>query len=242
MTTARRVAGWTVHFYTALGAVAAVFALLAVARDEIGVAMLLLALAVAIDASDGALARLARVKEVVPEYDGAKLDDIVDYLTFVVVPIYLMLQTGMLVGVSGYAAAAAAVLASAYRFCHEDAKTPDHFFTGFPSYWNIVAYYFYVFETPPGWTAATTAVLAVLVFAPLRFIYPTRTEFLRRWTIGLGLIWAVLTLMTLAALPERQTTLAGVSLFYPAYYTLLSFYMQWRGYGSSGAPTAAATR
>jgi len=242
MITARRVAGWSVHFYTALGAVAAVFALLAVARGEIGIAMLLLALAVAIDASDGALARLARVKEVVPEYDGAKLDDIVDYLTFVVVPIYLMLETGMLVGVSGYAAAAAAVLASAYRFCHEDAKTPDHFFTGFPSYWNIVAYYFYVFETPPGWTALTTGVLAVLVFAPLRFIYPSRTEFLRPWTIGLGLIWAVLTLMTLAALPERKTTLAAVSLFYPTYYTLLSFYMQWRGHGSSGPSRAEATR
>ncbi|MBM4269837.1 MAG: CDP-diacylglycerol O-phosphatidyltransferase [Deltaproteobacteria bacterium] len=242
MITARRVAGWSVHFYTALGAVAAVFALLAIARGEIGLAMLLLALAVAIDASDGALARLARVKEVVPEYDGAKLDDIVDYLTFVVVPIYLMLETGMLVGVFGYAAGAAAVLASAYRFCHEDAKTSDHFFTGFPSYWNIIAYYFYVFETSPGWSAFWTGVLAVLVFAPLRFVYPTRTVFLRPWTIGLGLIWGAMTLMTLAALPERRTTLAAVSLFYPAYYTLLSFYMQWRGYGSSGPPKAEATR
>lgn len=227
-TSARRAAGWAVHLYTALGSVVGVFALLATARGNAQEAFLWLAAGLAIDASDGALARFVRVKEVVPEYNGAELDDIVDYLNFVVVPVFLMLQLGLLSGPFGYIAGFGALLASAYRFCHADAKTADHFFTGFPSYWNIIAFYFYVFEISSGWGALITATLAGLVFAPLRFVYPTRTTFLRPLTIALGLVWSALGLMTLAALPERATGLAAASLFYPAYYTLLSFYIQFR--------------
>ncbi len=232
---ARRAAGWGVHFYTALGAVMGVLALLSVARGNVQAAFLWLCVALAIDASDGALARYVRVKEVVPEYNGAELDDIMDYLNFVVVPVFLLLQTGLLVGPLGYAAGGGALLASAYRFCHADAKTPDHFFTGFPSYWNIVAFYLYVFEVGPDLSALVVGVLAAFVFAPLRFVYPSRTTFLRPLTIGLGLVWAVLGLMTLAALPERATGLATASLFYPAYYAGLSFYMQATGKHTSAA-------
>ena len=41
-----------------------------------------------------------------------------------------------------------------YGFCRTDAKTADHFFTGFPSYWNIVAFYLYVLGWPPAVNAA----------------------------------------------------------------------------------------
>jgi phosphatidylcholine synthase len=227
-TGARRAAGWAVHLYTALGAVAGTFALLAAARGNVQASFVWLSVGLAIDASDGALARLARVKEVVPEYDGAELDDIVDYLNFVVVPVFLMLQVGLLAGPLGHLCGAAALVASAYRFCHADAKTPDHFFTGFPSYWNIVAFYLYVFDVDPTTSALLTGVLAALVFAPLRFVYPSRTPFLRPLTIGLGLAWGAVSLLVLAALPERATGLAAVSLLYPIYYTLLSFWMQLR--------------
>jgi phosphatidylcholine synthase len=223
---ARRAAGWAVHLYTALGAVVSVFALLAAARGDAQEAFLWLSVGLVIDASDGALARLVGVKEVVPEYNGAELDDIVDYLNFVVVPIFLMLQLGLLEGTLGYVAAGSAVLASAYRFCHDDAKTPDHFFTGFPSYWNIVAFYVYLFDPGSAVAGVLTLFLAVLVFAPLRFVYPSRTLFLRPLTILLGLVWGALGLAILASLPEKATTLAAASLFYPIYYTLLSFYMQ----------------
>ncbi len=229
ITRSRRVAGWAVHLYTALGSVIGLLALLAGARGDVQEAFLWLCAALAVDASDGALARLVGVKEVVPEYDGAELDDIVDYLNFVVVPVFLMLQMGLLSGPLGYATGGAALLSSAYRFCHADAKTPDHFFTGFPSYWNIVAFYLFVFDVGPGVGALVIGVLAVLVFAPLRFVYPSRTIFLRPLTLGLGLVWSVLGLMTLASLPERATGLAAASLFYPIYYTGLSLYMQSTG-------------
>lgn len=234
----QRAAAWGVHLYTACGALTALAALVATTRGEIAAAFGWLYLAVAIDASDGALARAARVKEIVPAFDGAKLDDIVDYLTFVLVPVFLMLECGLLTGWTGGLAAAAATLASAFRFCHASAKTADHFFTGFPSYWNVVALYLYVFDASPGTSAALILTLAALVLVPLRFIYPSRTPALRGLSIGLGLVWAVLIAVMLVRLPERATVVATVSLFYPLYYALVSFWLDWRsraGHAVSGA-------
>lgn len=226
----RLAACWAVHFYTASGAVAAFAALHAVVAGDVRTAFWWLYAAVAIDASDGMLARLADVKRHLPHFDGAKLDDIVDYLTFVLVPIVLMVEAGMLQGAFGIGSACLALLASAYRFCHADAKTADHYFTGFPSYWNIVALYLYVFATGPTICAVLTFGLALAVFAPLRFLYPSRMSWLRASTVGLGLLWGAAVAAVLLLLPERATTLAAISLAYPAYYTLLSFYAQLRGW------------
>lgn len=226
----RLAACWAVHFYTASGAVAAFASLQAISAGDVRTAFWWLYVAVAIDASDGVLARLADVKRHVPHFDGAKLDDIVDYLTFVLVPVVLMVQTGMLQGRLGIAAACLALLASAYRFCHADAKTADHYFTGFPSYWNVVALYLYVFRVSPTACAAVTLALAFLVFAPLRFLYPSRMTWMRASTVGLGMVWAGAVAAILVLLPERATTVAAISLLYPAYYALLSFYAQFRGW------------
>ena len=226
----RLAACWAVHFYTATGAVAAFAALHAISAHDVRTAFWWLYVAVAVDASDGVLARAADVKRHLPQFDGAKLDDIVDYLTFVLVPIVLLVETGMLQGTFGVASACLALLASAYRFCHADAKTADHYFTGFPSYWNIVALYLYVFAWSPAASAALTFGLALLVFAPLRFLYPSRMAWMRASTVGLGLVWAAAVGVILLSLPERATTLALISLAYPAYYTLLSLYAQLRGW------------
>jgi len=102
-------------------------------------AFLLMVVAIAIDASDGALARLARVQETTPNFDGARLDDIVDYLTFVFVPALLLYRAGLLPAGWGGAVAATILLSSGYGFSATDAKTNDYFLTGLPSYWNIAA-------------------------------------------------------------------------------------------------------
>lgn len=224
----RLAACWAVHLYTATGALAALAALVEVARGDVRAAFLWLMAAVLVDATDGVLARAARVKEFVPQYDGAELDDIVDFLTFVVVPLFLLIETGHLGGAIGVAVACFAVLASAFRFCHVDAKTPDHFFTGFPSYWNVLALYLYVFDASPVVSQVVTFVLAVSVFAPIRFIYPSRTTFLRPWTIGLGAAWAVAVAGVVLALPARARGLAWLSLTYPAYYTAVSVFLEVR--------------
>ncbi|MDG1959436.1 MAG: CDP-diacylglycerol O-phosphatidyltransferase [Candidatus Binatia bacterium] len=232
----RHLAAWSVHFFTAFGTICTLGALYAIQQNDIRVAFFWLSLAVVIDAMDGALARLVRVKEVLPVFDGAKLDDIVDYMTFVMVPVYLMLATGILEGAFGVLAASAAVLASAYRFCHVAAKTEDHFFTGFPSYWNILTFYLYIFAIPPTISAMVTFGLAILVFAPLKFIYPSRTLFMRPTSVILGILWGLVGLVVVDALPERRVGLAAVTLLYPIYYTGLSFYLQWKGSGDQQTP------
>ena len=71
---------WSVHGFTAGGAVLGTFALLAIASERLGSAVLLMLAALFIDGIDGTLARAARVSEYTPQLDGRRLDDIVDYL------------------------------------------------------------------------------------------------------------------------------------------------------------------
>jgi phosphatidylcholine synthase len=220
-----RALAWSVHLYTAFGAVVALEALEATVRGEAREAFLWMALALAIDSSDGVLARAARVKEVVPTYDGGKLDDIVDYLNYVVVPVFFATHTGMLP--SGWVGLVAALplLASAYGFCQSAAKTADFFFTGFPSYWNITVFYLYAVHAPPALNAALLAFLSALVLVPLGYVYPSRQPFLRPLTIGLGLAWGAALLVALWRLPAPSLALVYGSLGFPIYYFALSFHL-----------------
>jgi phosphatidylcholine synthase len=223
-----RALAWSVHLYTAFGAVVALEALQATVLGEAREAFLWMALALAIDCSDGALARAARVKEVVPTYDGGKLDDIVDYLNYVFVPVFFAVHTGMLP--SGWAGLVAALplLASAYGFCQGAAKTADFFFTGFPSYWNVTVFYCYAVHTPPALNAALLVVFSALVLVPLGYVYPSRQPFLRPLTIGLGLAWGAALLVALWRLPAPSPVLVYGSLAFPIYYFALSFHLDTR--------------
>ena len=218
---------WVAHLYTALGAVLALAATLAVFDGRFRDAFLLLALATFIDTTDGWLARGLRVKERLPGYDGARLDDIVDYLTYVFVPVLLVMRAGLLPSGSGLAVGALVLLASAYGFGQVEAKvaTSDYFFTGFPSYWNIVALYLYVWRLPEVANAVLLSALAVLVFVPIRYVYPSRTVTLRVPTLVLGAIWALLVLVAIWRLPATDGPWLNLSLVFPVYYTALSFYL-----------------
>ncbi|MEO8603590.1 MAG: CDP-alcohol phosphatidyltransferase family protein [bacterium] len=220
---------WGVHFYTACGAVLALLALEAVARDAYGAAFAWLALAMVIDCTDGTLARRLRVKEVLPQFDGAKLDDIMDYLTYVFVPIAIIVRADLLPGgVLGFLAAALPLLASGYGFCESEAKTLDHFFTGFPSYWNVIALYLYVLGWSPTANALILIGLASAVFVPIRYLYPSRMATARLPTYVLGGVWGVLVFWLLAQFPHPSPALARLTLFFPAYYIGLSIWLHLR--------------
>lgn len=181
-----------------------------------------------IDATDGWLARLARVRERTPGFDGGRLDDIVDYLTFVFLPVLLIVEMGLLPDAAELPVSAAVLLASAYGFASMDAKTDDYFFTGFPSYWNIVALYLVALGTAPAANALVLLAFAALVFVRTGYVYPSRTPVLRRTTIALGALWGILAVMIVWQLPTPSRPLVVVSLFFPVYYFLLSFYLQSR--------------
>lgn len=222
-------AAWGVHLYTALGAALGLFALDAITRADYRLAFIWMAAATVIDCTDGTLARRVRVKEILPHFDGSKLDDIVDYLNYVVVPVVLAYQAALLPGgPGGLALAALPLLASGYGFCQLEAKTADHFFTGFPSYWNIVVLYFYVLGMSVWTNAAFVILFSILVFVPIRYLYPSRNPVARRTTHVLGIVWAVCIAILLAQFPAPSRLLAWASLYFPIYYFAVSLRVHFR--------------
>jgi len=223
------VCSWAVHAYTALGGALGLLTLEFEAEHEFRAAFVALALATAIDSTDGPLARALEVRRRIPFFDGATLDNIVDYLTYVLAPVFLMLQAGLLpAGNAGLLIGSAAVLASAYGFCRTDAKTADNYFLGFPSYWNLVAFYLFCFRLSPAVNAAIVIVLAAMVFVPIKYIYPNRTKPLRPLTLALGMIWAIATLAMLPQLPAPNSILLSISFSYVVYYFVASFILHYR--------------
>ena len=191
------VAAWLVHLFTASGVVLAFLALVAVVEQDYRLAFAWLGLQVLVDAVDGVLARRARVTDHLPWFNGAKLDDIVDYLTYVVIPALMVWHALLVPEPWTIPIPAAMLLASAYGFNRDDAKTPDHFFTGFPSYWNIVVFYLFVARWPVAINAAILTAFVALMFVPIRYVYPSRTPIWRPVTVALGCAWGVLVAMML---------------------------------------------
>jgi phosphatidylcholine synthase len=218
---------WFAHLYTGLGAVVALAATLAVFRGDYRSAFLWLGLQILIDATDGLLARALRVKERTPHFDGARLDDIIDYMTYVFIPVLLLLGAGLLPASWGFWVGAVVLLASAYGFSQSAAKVhaTDHFFTGFPSYWNIVVLYVYVLQLPLIVNAIVLLAFAALVFIPLRYVYPSRTATLSGLTNLLGSLWAVLTTWVVWRLPDTDGPWIWLSLAFPVYYLALSIWL-----------------
>lgn len=224
----RRPAALAVHAYTATGAVAAFAGTLAVVDGRYRAAFLLMIAATIVDATDGVLARAANVKRFMPDLDGARLDDIVDYLTFVFLPMFVVYHSGLVAGPLGLLTVSIVLLSSCYGFSSTDAKTDDHFFTGFPSYWNIVALYLYAAQLPRAFNLGILLVLSALVFVRLGYVYPTRTPVLRGPTIALGLVWTLMVAAIVVQLPEVSRVLLVGSLFFPVYYAVLSFVLHVR--------------
>jgi len=227
--TAPVLAAWGVHLYTAFGAVLGFLALEATASSRYGWAFFLMAIATFIDCTDGTLARRMRVKQVLPHFDGARLDDIVDYLNYVVVPLALAYHAGLIPrGAVGLCIGSLPLLASGYGFCQIDAKTEDHFFKGFPSYWNVVVFYLYALACPLWFNNAILIVLSILVFVPIRYLYPSKNPTAQRTTYVLGAIWGVCMFVLLAQFPAPSHRLAALSLFFPIYYFAISFHLHFR--------------
>lgn len=228
MTDMNKWPAWCVHAYTASGAIMGLAGVMAVVAGDYRQAFAWMFLATFVDGTDGVLARRARVKEVTPGFDGARLDDIVDYLTFVFLPAFLLVHAELLPASIAVAVASAMLLSSAYGFASLDAKTSDHFFTGFPSYWNIVALYIAVLGLSPWANAAMVLAFAALVFVRIGYVYPTRTPTLRRTTLALMLAWGVLLLLIIWWMPVPPRALVLASLVFPIYYLGLSLMLHAR--------------
>jgi phosphatidylcholine synthase len=225
---------YLVHVYTATGAVWALLSLIAIDATDYRRALIWLVVATFVDATDGWLARWARVDRHATMINGARLDDIVDYATYVLAPGVLMLHADRLPeGWIGVTVVCGMLLASALGFTRQDAKTEDHFFTGFPSYWNIVALYVLAADLSRGVTAIVVAVLSVMVLVPIRFVYPSRTKTWQALTVTGCALWGVQVLLMIWWMPDVPAWLLWTSWIYPAYYVGLSLALSVRRAGTA---------
>ncbi|WP_171032752.1 CDP-alcohol phosphatidyltransferase family protein [Fodinibius saliphilus] len=214
-------AAYGVHVLTALGAALGLWAIILTYDGFYQEAIWVLAISAIVDSIDGALARLTQTKENAPRIDGALMDNIIDFLTWTIAPllwIYATMDLPVWVLVI-------CATASIFGFSNTKAKTDDHFFLGFPSYWNIVVFYTYLLELPVEFASATLLIFALVTFLPVKFLYPTRTKFLRPLTIVLGIFFLLQLIALMYYFDESSVFLIHSSFIFPFYYFGLSFYL-----------------
>ena len=224
---------YCVHIFTATGACLALFAIAAIARHDFNVAFCLMGVAVVIDGVDGFLARALKVKQRVPQIDGALLDNLVDFLNYCLVPAYFITESNLVPSAWRSIMAVLVIMACSYQFTQRRAKTEDHFFTGFPSYWNFVVYYMYFWELGSVWNVLIMLFFTISSFVPIKYIYLSRLDNfspVKAWRVSmhaLTMIWGLATLALMSSYLHASTmyqSIVGFTMAYVIFYHLLSVY------------------
>jgi phosphatidylcholine synthase len=196
----RNAAGFLVHVLTASGGAVALLALYAAIERDFPKTFAWLGLALFIDAIDGTLARAARVTETAATINGAALDLIVDFLTYVVAPIVAVWRSDLMPSPAAFWIGLIVIISSALYFADTRMKTKDNWFRGFPALWNVFVLYLFVFRLPWLVNAAAMLIAAALMFAPVVFVHPLRVVRMRPMTIAATVAWVV---FAAAAIAER---------------------------------------
>lgn len=227
-TAQQKAKAWGVHAFTATGAIWGLFGLIAVIEQAWQIAFVWMLVAIVVDSVDGFFARRASVKEVLPDFDGALLDNIIDYTTYVVIPAVMVYQIGLMPRTMALMAAAIIVFTSSYQFSQGEAKTDDHFFLGFPSYWNVVVYYLFMLDFGPWGAFGVILTCGILVFVPIKFAYPSRMLHYQKPTVVLTAVWGLAIMITILQYPNHSVLLTAGSLLFVVYYVIISFVLDRR--------------
>jgi phosphatidylcholine synthase len=193
-----RVAAFSVHVFTALGAGVALIALLEAVREHWAAMFWWLGVALVIDGIDGPIARRLDVVRLQPNWSGEVLDLVVDFVTYVFVPAYAITASGLLLPLAAPLLGAGIAVSGALYFADRRMKAEDNHFRGFPGLWNIAAFYLFLLHLPPAWSSLGMAVLIALTFAPFHVIHPVRVVRLRWLTLLLMGVGGVLAVIALA--------------------------------------------
>jgi phosphatidylcholine synthase len=188
---------WGVHLLTASGAALALIAAIAVAHDAWQTVFLCLGIALIIDGVDGTLARIWRVKERLPWFDGAALDFVVDYTNYVFIPAMVLADGGLLTGPWAMGAGIVVAVVGALYFADTRMKTADKAFRGFPAMWNVVVYLLMIYQPSETVVLLVIAACSVLTFVPVEFVHPVRVEKLRPLNLLVALVWGILAIIAL---------------------------------------------
>lgn len=182
---------FSVHLLTASGAALALMALVAATQANWSLMFGWLGVALIVDGIDGPLARKVDIKKNAANWDGVLLDLVVDYLTYVFIPAYALIYSGVLPDPWGLVAALLIALTGVVYFADVRMKNEDNTFSGFPAAWQMVVLVFLTMNPPVWVTMGITVVLAVGQFVSLKFIHPVRTERWRTLNLGVLILWGV---------------------------------------------------
>jgi phosphatidylcholine synthase len=194
----RRVAAFSVHVFTALGAGIALLALLEAVREHWAAMFWWLGIALLIDALDGPIARRLEVARVQPNWSGEVLDLVVDFVTYVFVPAFAITASGLVLPLAAPLLGIGVAVSGALYFADRRMKSADNHFRGFPGLWNLAAFYLFLLHPPPAISSLAVIVLIVATFLPFYVLHPVRVARLRWLTLSLIALWAVLVVVTLA--------------------------------------------
>ncbi|MFN8433798.1 MAG: CDP-alcohol phosphatidyltransferase family protein [Anaerolineales bacterium] len=218
----RSILAWGVHLFTATGAIWGLLGIFTIFENDYKMMIVWMIVAMLVDGFDGMLARWADVKKYANGIDGALLDNILDYLNYVVVPAIFMIHTDLLPEPVKWLTACLILLTSAYQFTQTDAKTDDHHFKGFPSYWNVAALYMLLMNLPPWVNFGFLMLFNVMVFIPVKYIYPSRNSYLRTLTLAFTYLYGAVGIWGLLLYPNTPSWIVWASFLYVGYYLVLS--------------------
>lgn len=209
--TAPKAKAFSVHLLTASGSFLAFLSLVA-ASDMRWTAMFWwLGLALLVDGIDGPIARKLEVKHVLPTWSGDTLDNIIDYVTYVLIPAFALYQSGFMGEGLSFLSAAIIVVSSAIYYADTGMKTAENFFKGFPVVWNMIVFTLFVISPGEYVSFAVVVISAVLTFTPLHFLHPVRVKRLRPLNLGIFLAWCAFGLVALLqGLEAHAAVKAGV--------------------------------
>lgn len=232
----RQLAAWLVHLYTMSGGIVGMFALFSAADGQTRVAFFLLTISMLIDATDGLMARRVQVTKALPNFSGARVDDAIDTLTFIWVAIFIMWVEKLLPHPMW---TIVPVIAGLYAYGQINMKSEDNFFIGFPSYWSTVAIYLFWLRPPDVIAVLLVVIPAILSFIPTRYLYPSKNGRYWKTSWGLGAIWFAM-IFYLLSQEEPNQTVVWLSLFYPAFYMGISFYLDFKiRFGPKATPAGS---
>lgn len=218
----RVIAAWGVHLFTATGAIWGLLGIFAIFEKDYKMLIVWMILAMLVDGFDGMFARWADVKTYAKGIDGALLDNILDYVNYVLVPAVFLLKAEVLPPGLRLLGAGSILLTSAYQFTQIDAKTDDHHFKGFPSYWNVAVLYMLLMNLPQWVNFGFLMLFNIMVFIPIKYIYPTRNNYLRKLTLVLTYLYGAIGIWGLIQYPNQPQWVVWASFVYVAYYIILS--------------------
>ena len=227
----RKAAGMSVHVFTASGGAVALLALYAAIERDFAACFAWLGLALFIDGIDGTLARAAKVTETAARIDGVVLDLVVDFLTYVLVPVIALWRSDLMPTAVAFWLGLVVTLASVLYFADTAMKTTDYWFRGFPALWNIAVLYLFVLRPPWPVSAALLVLGTAAMFAPVVFVHPLRVVKLRVVTVAVTLLWFVLAGLAIAADLRVDWPIKAGFMAVAAYFLALPFvrHSPWAG-------------